>query len=151
MNLTKLIVNDSKKNLQLKQKETFAFIASVFSVIFALSIVFELRNIVSGFVLAFLIVFIVLFLILNEKLKVENVRKLYKGNKKGIIPFGLTFVISVTLSSIGIYLWTNKSMDAKIEVSESTISQEILIQKSYNISGAGKVTYVGTKCCCNNR
>lgn len=131
MNLTKLIVNDSKKNLQLKQKEIFALIASVFSVIFALSIVFELRNIVSGVVLVFLVVFIVLFLILNEKLKVENVRKLYKGNKKGIIPFGVTFLISVTLSSIGIYLWTNNSMDAKIEVTESTISQEILIQKSH--------------------
>jgi hypothetical protein len=88
-----------------------ALIANTFSVIFSLSIVLELKNILSGYVLILLSVFVILFLIYNEVTKVQYVRKVFKGVKSAIIPLILTFIISLTLASIGIYLFTNKSVD----------------------------------------
>lgn len=130
-NLTKLIQENAEKGFKAKEKNMIAMIGSIFSVIFSLSIVFELKRVVDGYVLAFLIVFVVIFLILNEKYKVDNIRRVYKGNKKNILSFGVTFLISVTLSSIGIYLWTNKSFDSKLENDKQTVTQEFLIKDSY--------------------
>lgn len=130
-NLTKVIIENSNKSLNKKQKTIIAFIASVFSVLFALSIVFELTEIVSGYVLAFLIIFVIIFLVLNEKFKIESVRSIYKGNKRSIIPFAITFLISVSLSSIGVYLWTNDSFNQKLANSNNKASQELLIKNKY--------------------
>jgi len=89
-------------------------IASVFSVIFALSIVFELRNLVEGFVLVLLGVFIVLFLVANEYVKVTMIKRLFSDHVKGsVIPFAITFLLSASLSSIGIWMWTNKTVEHK--------------------------------------
>jgi len=89
-----------------------ALISNTFSVIFSLSIVLELKNILSGYVLILLSVFVVLFLVYNEVTKVQYVRKVFKGVKSAIIPI-ITFIISLTLASIGIYLFTNKTSDIK--------------------------------------
>jgi len=90
-----------------------ALISNTFSVIFSLSIVLELKNILSGYVLILLSVFVVLFLVYNEVTKVQYVRKVFKGVKSAIIPLIITFIISLTLASIGIYLFTNKTSDIK--------------------------------------
>lgn len=90
-----------------------ALISNTFSVLFSLSIVLELKNILSGYVLILLSVFVVLFLIYNEVTKVQYVRKVFKGVKTAIIPLIITFIISLTLASIGIYLFTNKTTDIK--------------------------------------
>lgn len=89
-------------------------IASLFSVLFALSIVFELRNLIDGFVLVMLGIFIILFLIANEYVKVLMVKRLFSKQIKGsIIPFIITFFLSASLSSIGIWMWTNKTVEHK--------------------------------------
>ena len=89
-----------------------ALIANLFSIIFSLSIVLELKNIISNiYILILLSIFVVLFLVYNEVTKVQYVRKVFKGVKSAIIPLIITFIISLTLASIGIWLFTNKSID----------------------------------------
>lgn len=89
------------------------WLANTFSVIFSTSIIFELRNIVNGFTLGLLSVFIVLFLIQNEVFKVKEIRKVFAGNKNSLLPFSITFIISITLASIGMYFFTNKATEIK--------------------------------------
>lgn len=131
-NLTKLIRENNKKDLNKNSKIAVAIIASVFSVLFSLSIVFELKNVVNGFVLGFLVIFVMLFLVLNERIKVESIKKMYRNERKSIISFSITFIISVTLSSIGIYLWTNKSFNEKIKTSDTKANEIVLIKEKYN-------------------
>lgn len=104
MNITKQILKESTIFNLDSDKKLSALVASIFSVLFSLSIVLELANIVNGIVLIFLTIFTVLFLITNERIKVQQLKNVYKGSKKSILPFMVTFVISIVLSSIGIYL-----------------------------------------------
>ena len=91
-----------------------AILTNIFSVIFSLSIVIELRKCIDNIiVLSILSVFVVFFLIMNEIIKVKEIRKVYRGFKNSIISFVVTFLISITLASIGMYFFTNKSMDVK--------------------------------------
>jgi hypothetical protein len=104
-----------------------SMLASIFSVLFSLSIVFQLSQIVDGIVLGFLGVFTLLFLIANENLKVKHVRNLLNKNNKSLVPFALTFVISMTLSCIGVYFWTNTTQEVNntIAIDSSVKSTEI--------------------------
>lgn len=106
-----------------------ALLANIFSVIFSLSIVLELKNVVSGYVLIILSIFVVLFLIQNEATKVIYVRKTFKGIKNAVIPLIITFLISISLASIGIYLFVNKATDIK---DNSNIEKNILINDINN-------------------
>jgi len=91
-----------------------AILTNIFSVIFSLSIVIELRKCIDNiFVLSILSIFVIFFLIMNEIIKVKEIRKVYRGFKNSIISFVVTFLISITLASIGMYFFTNKSMDVK--------------------------------------
>jgi len=99
-----------------------ALIANSFSVIFSTSIIFELKNIVNGYVLILLAIFIVLFLIQNEIVKVKEIRKVFSGINKSLLPFSISFVISVALASIGMYFFTNKSTEIK---NSSTLNKNI--------------------------
>lgn len=88
-------------------------LANIFSVIFSTSIIFELKGVINGYVLILLSVFIVLFLIQNEIIKVKEIRKVFAGSKNALLPFSITFIISVSLATIGMYFYTNKSMEIK--------------------------------------
>jgi len=112
-----------------------AFIANTFSVIFSTSIIFELRGIVSGYVLSLLSVFIVLFLIQNEVIKVKEIRKVFSGSKNALLPFSITFIISVSLATIGMYFFTNKASEIK---DQSTINKTIEIN---NIDNKYQISY----------
>ena len=90
-----------------------ATIANIFSVIFSTSIIMELRGIVNGYVLILLSVFIILFLIQNEIIKVKEIRKVFAGSKNALLPFSITFIISVCLATIGMYFFTNKAAEIK--------------------------------------
>jgi hypothetical protein len=88
-------------------------LANIFSVIFSTSIIFELKGVLNGYVLILLSVFIILFLIQNEIIKVKEIRKVFSGNKNALLPFSITFIISISLATIGMYFYTNKSMEIK--------------------------------------
>lgn len=132
MKITKLILG--RKELKSKHIKALlpANIASVFSVLFSLSIVVELSNIVNGMVLALLGVFTILFLLFNERIKVKEIKNFYAGNKKAIYPAIITFLISLSLSSVGIYFWVNKTMEIQTEVSTNNITEVTQIKKDFN-------------------
>ena len=101
-----------------------AYIASFFSIIFALSIVLELKEVIEGYVLTFLTFFITLFLVFNEELKVRKIKGFIKGDNKVFPTLAFTFIISCSLSCLGIFFWINKSQELedanKIKKSEET-------------------------------
>lgn len=130
-NLTKLIKEKNSLKLMRFIDYVPAFIANVFSVVFSTSIILELKGIVNSSVLVLLSVFIVLFLIQNEIIKVKEIRKLFAGSKNALLPFTITFIISISLASIGMYFYTNKAGDIR-ELSEINKSIEInRIDQSY--------------------
>jgi hypothetical protein len=110
---TQLVRNNNSLKLMKFSDYIPAFIANIFSVIFSTSIIFELKGIVNNYVMTLLTVFIILFLIQNEIIKVKEIRKLFSGNKSSLLPFSVTFLISVSLATIGMYFYVNKASEIK--------------------------------------
>lgn len=133
MKLTNQILKEGVSKYQLDfDKRVVALIASIFSVIFSLSIVFELKTVVDGYVLFFLGVFTVIFLITNERIKVQEFKKFTKGHKRSLVPFLFTFVISVVLSGVGIWFWTNKTLSKELSINTDKVTsiQEVKLKYS---------------------
>lgn len=129
LNLQKYITK-TKKNTTVS---TFSsIIASIFSVIFSLSILKELhRNVHETYLLIILGIFVILFLIYNEHHKVQELRKRFDNKSGSILIIIFTFIISLSLSSIGIYIWTDRSFDIRVENSLKTSSDKLDIDKQY--------------------
>jgi len=102
-----------------------AKIASVFSVIFAMSIVYELKDHIDLWLVGILSIFIAFFLIVNEVIKIKSIKNVHNGNNKALLSFIFTFVISIALSGTGIYLWVNKTQD---------INSKSLIDKTVKVN-----------------
>ena len=107
--LTKIINDRNTKTFNHWLAQAPAYIASMFSVIFAYSIIYELKASMSTLSLIIVSAFLLFFLLVNEFLKITNIRKVYKGIKSSLIPFTCTFLISVSIATISIYFLTNKS------------------------------------------
>lgn len=132
--ITNTVLKENNRSFLTILDKLPAIISSVFSVIFALSIVLELSNIVQGFVLGFLVVFIVLFLLMNETIKVKMIKRLFNGNVKGsIIPFAITFMLSIALSSIGIWFWTNKTAEINSTSKLEQVTSISDVKQKYNV------------------
>ena len=123
MELIKKINSVGKQNFQNNLFVNIAAkIASVFSILFAMSIVYELRNHVDLWLLIMLSIFISFFLIVNEVIKVRSIKAMYNNKLKSLLTFFFTFILSLSLSTIGIYLWVNKTDNIN---SESLISKAV--------------------------
>lgn len=127
-----LILSEPAVEKRIFYKRIQAMIASLFSVLFSMSIVLELEGNVQNSIAIGLGVFTVLFLILNEKYKVTHIQKLTNRIKfTNLIGFIATLVVSITLSCIGGYLWTNKNLSAKLEISNNIAKNEFKIKSKY--------------------
>lgn len=123
MKLIKKINSVGKQNFQNNLFVNIAAkIASVFSILFAMSIVYELRNHVDSWLLIILSIFISFFLIVNEVIKVRSIKAMYNNKLKSLLTFLFTFILSLSLSTIGIYLWVNKTDNIN---SESLITKAV--------------------------
>jgi len=113
-----------------------ALIANIFSVIFSTSIILELKGIVNGYVLILLSVFIILFLIQNEIIKVKEIRRVFSSSRNALLPFAVTFILSISLATIGMYFYTNKASEIKdvstINKSADINNIELKYQLQYN-------------------
>src|SRR5690554_1956697 len=123
MKLIKKINSVGKQNFQNNLFVNIAAkIASVFSILFAMSIIYELRNHVDSWLLIMLSIFISFFLIVNEVIKVRSIKAMYNNKLKSLLTFLFTFILSLSLSTIGIYLWVNKTDNIN---SESLITKAV--------------------------
>ena len=123
MKLIKKINSVGKQNFQNNLFVNIAAkIASVFSILFAMSIVYELRNHVDSWLLIMLSIFISFFLIVNEVIKVRSIKAMHNNKLKSLLTFLFTFILSLSLSTIGIYLWVNKTDNIN---SESLITKAV--------------------------
>jgi hypothetical protein len=134
INYTKIVRDNNSLRLMKFTDYIPALIANIFSVIFSTSIILELRGIVSGYVLTLLSVFIILFLIQNEIIKVKEIRKVFSGSKNALLPFSITFIISVSLATIGMYFFTNKASEIKDRSTINKTTEINTIDKKYQLS-----------------
>lgn len=124
--LTDLIKSKNTKKFGLWFNQIPAYSASLFSVIFSTSIVYEFKDSLGGLSLFIVGAFILSFMLINEALKIINIRKVYKGVKSSLLPFSFTFLISVCIASISIYYFTNKG---QILTDNSKINKSIEVNR----------------------
>ena len=116
-----------------------ALIASFFSFLFSLSIVFELKRQIiklQGYydhrTFYAMLAFAAFFLFVNELYKVKSLaRAFYVNRKKPSFLTCLTFSISIILSSIGITFWIDKTGEQENAQVESVQSERMLIKEKY--------------------
>lgn len=122
MKTHEILKEESKKN-NYKVTHVPNLIVSFFTIVFALSIVFEIRNIIGEFMFIILTVFLGLFLTFNEYLKVTELKHYFKRNGKGnIFILVITFSLSVGLSVIGIYFWVDKTYKVDMDKNNNEIN-----------------------------
>lgn len=117
-----------------KTNRTARLIASIFSVLFSLSLIKEAFTMnIETYVLAILTVFTVLFLIFNEYHKVTELYHHFDGRHGSLFMVSLTFVVSLCMSGIGIYLWTNKTFETTLQSDLNTSKERSVIELRYNL------------------
>ena len=124
--LTDLIKSKNTKKFAPWFIQIPAYSASLFSVIFSTSIIYEFKDSLSGLSLFIIGMFILSFMLINETLKIINIRKFYRGVKSSLIPFTFTFSISVAIATISIYYFTN---NGQILTDNSNINKSIEVNK----------------------
>lgn len=108
-----------------------ALLASIFSVIFSLSIIKELAKFVHPIVLVFVLIFLVLFVIYNELSKIRELQRFFKKQKHNKVAIVTTFIISFFLSGVGIWLWTNNTLETEITLNNDLQAQKLSIERTY--------------------
>jgi len=116
----------------MKNLKVQSFIASLFSVIFSLSIAKQLVGIVTTPILVLLFIFTILFLLYNEDRKVKELRRQARKRNFSWTVIVLTLFISIGMSSVGIYLWTNKTFEKSIKNDGKQQAEISLIESDYN-------------------
>lgn len=116
----------------MKTLKISAWIASIFSIVFSLSMLSELSKtanlltlILSGSFLVFTVVFV-------EWLKVTELSNRFRNQKSNIYVIVFSFVFSISVSTIGIWLWLNKSQEIKVETANSYNEKLLELEKLYN-------------------
>ena len=118
-----------------------ALIASFFSFLFSLSIVFELKKQIIKIQGHYdertyytMLAFAAFFLFVNELYKVKSLKtQFYIEKKKPSFLTCFTFAASVILSSIGITFWIDKTGEQQDTHAESVQSERLLIKEKYNL------------------
>jgi hypothetical protein len=111
-----------------------SIMASIFSIVFSLAIIKEIfSSIDEMFVFGFLCLFVVSFVLFNEYKKVRELRSLFSGGNYSLFIIVFTFIVSIALSSIGIYFWTNKSMKESFDNDSYLSNKTFEITEKYNL------------------
>jgi hypothetical protein len=117
-NLATEVIKYSSNQIKSNRFENFfAYLFSFFSVIFSLSIIVELQKSVNGIVLYTLALFIVVFLVFTEYIKVVQLVKYFKKTNYNLFALVLTHLVSIFISCIGIYFFTNKTESLSNQIS----------------------------------
>ena len=114
------------KNLKLQ-----SLIASLFSVLFSISIVTAITGL-NTLTYIVLYLFAVLFLLYNEDRKVTELRRKFRGKKSNIVTIIFTLIISVVMSSVGVFLWVNKDVSQHEKIQTNLSKEKFQIEKKYN-------------------
>jgi len=109
----------------------FAIIFSILSIGFSLSIIIELSKHVNGLVLIGISILIITVLIYTEINKVQELIKLFKKEKYSLFMLILTHTISIFLSGIGIYFFTDKTTDQSNKLTLSNAQSTIVLTNQY--------------------
>jgi hypothetical protein len=131
-NITSIILDSEKRSFVNWKNYIPSVLSAFFSVFFSISIVLELKTIITGFELVLFGLFILFFLVYNEKIKFKELNQKFRNQKYNLFTLIFTFMISISLSTIGIYLWTNKTTQIKNNQNETVNIQTAELTKQYN-------------------
>lgn len=108
--------------MKIKLLSTFALFFSVFSILSSLSLIGEINKVgVEWYIALFLTVFLVVFILFNEYIKIKELRlKFNNSTQHNFFMLLVTFTISLSTSTMGIYLWTDKTQ----EINSSMITEQ---------------------------
>jgi hypothetical protein len=111
-----------------------AVTASVFSIVFSLSLIKEISSQENNpILLAVLISFTILFLIYIEVIKVKEMRNYFSGARYNVFILSSTLIISIGLSCLGIFLWLDKTNENnQVLKIDHTNKVNTIIQSSTN-------------------
>lgn len=102
------------------------YTASVFSCIFASSILLEVYKLFTPYIFAVISAFILYFLFINEKTKIAESRK-----EKITFRLFIPFVVTLATTVIGVYFLTNKSIENNINISNNNSQIILNIEAKY--------------------
>jgi len=117
----------------MKVLKVSAVIASVFSIVFSLSIAVHLKEFVSPAIYMFSAAFVTLLVVFNEWVKVGELRKRCHGKKSSLTIIIITFIFSFAMSTTGIYLWTNKTHEMDMEIDNTLQLEKLKVEEKYNL------------------
>ncbi len=115
----------------MQKLKIFALIASGFSILFSTSIVVEISEYIDSALLIVLSVFLLFILISNEYFKVIQLGKRFQKSQYSLFVILFTFIISFTLSGLGIYFWLNKTDDLTFEKDKTFALGQLDIEAKY--------------------
>ena len=107
----------SSVNWKIAGIKAIAYTFSLFSIIFASQIAFELKSSLETKELVYIFIsFVIFFLIINEGIKIFQCRKIKSnGNVLNIFILIFTFSLSLSLSGLGVYFMSNSSLKVNID------------------------------------
>lgn len=117
----------------MKALKISAWIASIFSILFSISLVVELQKTTTVLTLILSASFLVFTVVFVEWLKVTELSKRFKGGKANIWVIAFSFLFSLSVSTIGIWLWLNKSQDMQQVVDNGYNSSLLDIERTYKL------------------
>lgn len=108
--------------MKIKILSTFALFFSIFSILSSFSLIGEIDKVgVDWYISLFLTVFLIVFILFNEYTKVKELKlKFNKSVNHSFFMLLITFTISLSTSTVGIYLWTDKTQ----EISSSLVAEQ---------------------------
>lgn len=130
------ILKESARSMDFETKHNNykSIIVSMFTIIFSISIVFEIREVVGEVMFYLLTVFLSLFLIYNEYLKVQELKNFHKKKQEfNIYILLITFVISVGLSLVGMYFVVDATYKNSFTTSNNEAELFSKLDKELNI------------------
>lgn len=122
-------------------------LASTFSILFSMSLIKELKAVGSEWYVFYTATcFLVLFVIFIEVMKVRELKKKFRGEQNSLMFLIFTFTISLGLSVLGVWLWTDKTYELseqnlkakqeQVNTISSTYSQKIDSIQSIDITAS---------------
>lgn len=122
-------------------------LASLFSILFSMSLIKELKAVGSEWYVFYTATcFLILFVIFIEVMKVRELKKKFRGEQNSLMFLIFTFTISLGLSVLGVWLWTDKTYELseqnlkakqeQVNTISSTYSQKIDSIQSIDITAS---------------
>ena len=115
----------------MKTLKLSAWMSSIFSIIFSLSLIIELSKTADLITLILSSSFLIFLVVFVEWLKVTELSRKFKGIKSNIYVIAFSFTFSFAVSTIGIWMWLDKSQEINVVIDSSHNEELLTVEQRY--------------------